>query len=475
MLNRRSEVEAQFKYLKEKLQTLVETARDNSNPKFMCEVRQRSFMNIVSEYTDEIVLLEQRAKAAKKIIEQQNRTIAALSVVTAASPTMPTASGKKLEVALSEYLRFKRGDWKGRSYQQNVAKLTRFLQIVGSDLLCNQLSGDNISEYLEISKNLPKNAGRILKEELSTSPKSDHRSLWLALSKKNKGDTLSLKAVERHCVTIKGFLKRLHQLGELDNDYCAHLAISKVAIRKTSVKRGAYSLSDINSILKSYIYSNKLRRAEKPKSYHFWAPLIALTTGMRVAEIAALEVSDIKIIDGIWCFDINENWQCARLQKQGFDKTKKTSQSLRIIPIPDNLLNAGLMDFIGTRKSGLLFDDLKLNKSKGLGNEISKWYNEAFVKYADIPKVNKDNEQLVFHSFRHTFTTLLDQVEVGGLLIKESEGNALTGHGSDSVRQRTYVHKHNVAYAKRYIDELYRSVDMTHLSYKTYLSRAKVQ
>jgi len=58
--------------------------------------------------------------------------------------------------------------------------------------------------------------------------------------------------------------------------------------------------------------------------YQFWLPLIALHTGARLNEIAQLRVEDIKDIDGIKCFYINEEHEL---------KTLKNTNSMRYIPI----------------------------------------------------------------------------------------------------------------------------------------------
>ena len=55
----------------------------------------------------------------------------------------------------------------------------------------------------------------------------------------------------------------------------------------------------------------------------FWMPLIGLYTGMRIEEVCQLYVSDLKLMDGIWCLDVNQDKP---------DKSVKTSER-RIVPL----------------------------------------------------------------------------------------------------------------------------------------------
>lgn len=43
------------------------------------------------------------------------------------------------------------------------------------------------------------------------------------------------------------------------------------------------------------------------KDEHRWGTLVGMFIGMRLNEVAQLEVSDIKQIDGVWCIDVTES------------------------------------------------------------------------------------------------------------------------------------------------------------------------
>jgi integrase len=54
-----------------------------------------------------------------------------------------------------------------------------------------------------------------------------------------------------------------------------------------------------------------------------WFPVVALYSAMRAGEIAQLTVADVREIDGVPCFDVNERG----------DKTAKNANSTRIVPV----------------------------------------------------------------------------------------------------------------------------------------------
>ena len=80
-----------------------------------------------------------------------------------------------------------------------------------------------------------------------------------------------------------------------------------------------------------------------------WIPLIAVYSGMRLEEIAQLEVDDITIVDGVECFDINDDG----------DKKLKNQTANRIVPIHSKLLGKGLLNYVQSISNGRLFSELK--------------------------------------------------------------------------------------------------------------------
>ncbi|MDQ7072768.1 MAG: tyrosine-type recombinase/integrase [Gammaproteobacteria bacterium] len=98
----------------------------------------------------------------------------------------------------------------------------------------------------------------------------------------------------------------------------------------------------------------EINNSRQTHSYYYWLPRIALYTGMRLNEICQLHLSDIKEVEGIVVFDINDDQE----------KTLKTKSSKRYVPIHSRLIDMGLLDRVeALRNQGKerLFEELNYN------------------------------------------------------------------------------------------------------------------
>jgi integrase len=153
----------------------------------------------------------------------------------------------------------------------------------------------------------------------------------------------------------------------------------------------------------------------------YWAPVVALYTGARAAELAGLKLTEIKLDDAHPHILIQANEY--RGIKSGVD---------RHVPILDALLSLGFADYIARVKatgSNRLFPDWEKPKS-------GKWASAKWIKSFNrtvIPAVFTEaakrghKSPLVFHSFRGAFKMLL--LNAG----KRHLANAIIGHVQDEL------------------------------------------
>ena len=132
----------------------------------------------------------------------------------------------------------------------------------------------------------------------------------------------------------------------------------------------------------------------------FWLPLLALYTGARLSELAALTAADVVIEQpsDIAIIMITEDVDQGR--------TLKTLASRRVVPIHTELVRLGFLNFVedrlpGPRQATRLFPLLTPGSRGGLGEGWSKW----FGRY--IRNIGITNTASVFHSFRHGFKDAL--------------------------------------------------------------------
>ncbi|WP_129125946.1 site-specific integrase [Geomonas oryzae] len=183
--------------------------------------------------------------------------------------------------------------------------------------------------------------------------------------------------------------------------------------RKAQDERKAYSHEDLKRIVQALPSPSS-----KPERY--WVPMIGMYSGMRLGEICGLHVSDVKQVDGVWCFDVNEEG----------DKRLKTESSNRIIPIHQRLIDLGLLKFVESmkeRKSVRLWPALFRRDTDGYCPALGNWYGRFNRKHIT------DDPLKTFHSLRHTFADTLKQLGCQESLISE-----LMGHANDSITTGRY-------------------------------------
>lgn len=157
---------------------------------------------------------------------------------------------------------------------------------------------------------------------------------------------------------------------------------------------------------------------------HKWGSLIGMFSGMRLNEVAQLDLDDIKRDGEVWYFDVTIGGSAV--------KSLKTTASERRVPVHRRLIECGLLDYVASlRTSGKqrLFSDLPYSAANGYGRNLGRWFNEAF-----LPSLEMKKRQLVYHSFRHTMATRLAQADAS-----EKHVPAIIGHAQSGMTYSTYM------------------------------------
>ncbi len=168
--------------------------------------------------------------------------------------------------------------------------------------------------------------------------------------------------------------------------------------------RGSGYISWPESDLRKLI-ENPWKSSTIPQSTYGMIVGIAAYTGMRLEEICRLRSQDIEQIDGIPCIRVQEH-----KARQGYPKAEawdaKTEAGERLIPIHDELINAGLLTLAENRDYYLF--DFKFS-ARGKRSATFQADFSDFKNKLEIPK-----KTVVFHSFRHNVSTMLRQRPDGG-------------------------------------------------------------
>lgn len=196
-------------------------------------------------------------------------------------------------------------------------------------------------------------------------------------------------------------------------------SIAKAARRSESrsAEEKHYTRRDLAAIFSSPLFKGQWQPPQSDFGQAlYWLPLLMIYTGARREELSQLLVSDVRQDQdsGIWYLSI----------APGEGKTVKTASSRRRVPLHDDLLELGFIDYRNSLAAeGRIFPKLKAHPDNGYGHAVGK----AWAKY--LKEVIKLNSQASpSHGFRHTFKTLCR--EVG---IETAVSDWITGHAIPSV------------------------------------------
>ena len=311
--------------------------------------------------------------------------------------------------------------WTIKSAGEIRSSLDLLVKVLG-DVPMADIDSDKASYLFWVVSLLPSNWNK--KPEFRDKTADELTAKYKNLSpdeiRKNRpAGTHSAKTVNKNMDRITSFWA-----WSIEKEYASKQYFNRLRQKDHSIPdqdRDIFSPHHIQMLFSSEIFTELI--IEKP--FHYWAPLIAIYSGMRQTEIGQLYLDDLRCDeDGIWFFDINS---------KGAGKKLKNKFSKRMVPIHSYLLRAGLIqyrDSLQEKGQTRLFPELKYSMNNGFGDDISDW----FGKYRRLVGIPEDGP--VFHSFRHSVSTaLMNQ----GVL--EAITSKILGHAHKPISYGTYGKK----------------------------------
>ena len=275
------------------------------------------------------------------------------------------------------------GAWKKHSVTNHSHRLQNLLEIIG-DVPINTIDRATMRKFRDTLMKLPPNR---------TKSKIYKNKTIQELLELNLKDVLNITTVNLTIEEVSTFFEWCTREGFLAQNSAKALQIKDN--RQDIELRDAFSLSDVTKLFSSPKYTDD---AFKHASF-FWAPLIALYTGMRLEEICQLHCADIYESDttGLWVFDVN-----AKPSKNGtVDKLLKSKNAQRIIPMHNDLIKIGLIEYrnrISQHGEERLFPELnKTEASPKYGKQPGKSFSRL------VSQLGLEGKKS-FHSLRHSFS-----------------------------------------------------------------------
>ena len=149
----------------------------------------------------------------------------------------------------------------------------------------------------------------------------------------------------------------------------------------------------------------------------FWACMIALFTGARINAAITLQYKDILVKDGIACIQFRSDHKIKQL---------KNDASERLVPIHQQLLDLGFVDYVNKQKAKSKAEDtdfiIKKCQTKS-GEYNNKFFTRELSPFFTDIKVKTGNlDGYDFHSFRKNLSIALQDAGVGATYINDIIG-----------------------------------------------------
>lgn len=165
--------------------------------------------------------------------------------------------------------------------------------------------------------------------------------------------------------------------------------------------------------------------------HRWWCPILCLYTGARINEIAQLKLADIEFDNGAWAIHIQVTADDDLVgQEIAARQGVKGDSSLRRIPLPQRVVDAGFGEFIADMHAcghNRLFPHLSAGVNRETGLPNCRYSQAVQIQFGKYLKELGFAKGVGFHAFRHTLAS-----DLNDLGVPDADVALITGHALDS-------------------------------------------
>lgn len=300
----------------------------------------------------------------------------------------------------------------------NTKHSLRLLLCAAGDIPVGQIKPDHIAEFWDAMLTWPSRGSQL---EAFKGMTDRQIVKW---GKDNNVPTPAARTLNLRLQLVRAFFKYLIDKDSIRKNPCD--SFSK-GVRVVDAEKKRRAFTDIE-LAEMFDHQRFTSWASK-YPHRWWMPMIGLFTGARVTEVAQLKVADIDQVDGFWVIHIRQTIDDDLVGKGAKFRSRakiKCPSSVRTIPIAQELINAGFLEYVEDvgKHHARLFPHLKhrIKPKTGLldGEGYAPIFKMQFRKYIrDFSSV----EQLGFHAFRHRFISVMAAKKIPREVI-----GSMTGH-----------------------------------------------
>lgn len=319
-------------------------------------------------------------------------------------------------------------EWKShKTHTTNLAFYDTFVEIIG-DVFVDELSFEHANQYIDTLRKLPPNRKKLKAFK--------DKSIEELIAMQGTFEPMSASNVNKNLERLKSVF-----LWAVQRRYMTVNILDKMRVKNRAQKvqakkqRERFTQDELITIFNSDKYQN----GKHNRTYEYWLPLLGLYMGARLGELSQLRLQDVYREDGTWLVDFNEDE----------DKTLKTINSIRKVPVHKTLVRLGFIRYVEHLKAlykadklhtNLIFPDL-IKGRDGYGHNTAKSF-DRYLKALDIKADGKS-----FHSLRHTFADERKQADENPAMTAE-----LMGHEIDNETLGRYGKEYKITLKKAQID-----------------------
>ena len=299
---------------------------------------------------------------------------------------------KKPNLNLSELVKVYNGEASrhnvSKAQKDKINKRIETINLLLNNKKIRDITADDLQELVYLVQFLPP---RLNKTEAYSNIKK-----IIEYGKKHPENCISDKTASDYIQNLKTLFAWAYKRKYIKENPIDEIDIPVFETSKTTAKYQSFTVQQLQTIFHSDFYSKHWDNNRQRRSF-FWIGLLGLYTGARLNEICQLQFDDIQEEDGIKFISINEN----------DGKHVKTKAGIRKIPIHQELIKLGFLEFVNFMKkqsparNKRIFMDLEPNTRGELSAQPSKWFGKL------LDSLGLKDKGLVFHSFRHTVRTIL--------------------------------------------------------------------
>ena len=267
--------------------------------------------------------------------------------------------------------------------------------------------------------------------------------------------TINPRTVNRYIAGMSAFCQWLVVEGHLDANPVTGLALRPEKTRTTR----PLTVDQMQTLFVSPLFTGCLDAGTlaglatagdaRVRDHRYWLPLMMPFSGARPAELAQLDLADVREEHGIWIMHVHGD---------GADKSVKTEGSARVVPVHSELIRLGLLNHHAAMKAKgetRLFPEAARN-SRG---QMIADFSRVFSRYLERIGI-REGRGLSLYSFRHGAA---DALRRAGHL--DEQFGFLLGHAKATMTQRYGVLGQGALSLRKDLVEsiAYPGLDLLHL------------